>query len=56
MLHLTAVEFRRRYTGQRMLDHFREELVIPYLAVLRVFSPLTPPPGWLASQLPSDVM
>jgi AraC-like DNA-binding protein len=56
ILHLTAVEFRRRYTGQRMLDRFREELVLPYLPTLRVFAPLTPPPGWLAPQLPSDVM
>ncbi len=56
MLHLTAVEFRRRYTGQRMLDHFREQLVIPHLPTLRLFAPLTPPPGWLAPQLPSDVM
>lgn len=56
MLHATAVEFRRRYTGQRMLDHFRQELVIPYLPTLRVFAPLTPPPGWLAPELPNDVM
>ena len=56
MLNLTAVEFRRRYTGQRMLAYFRGELVIPYLSVLRTFSPLAPPPGWLASQLPTDVM
>ena len=56
MLQVTAVEFRGRFTGQRMLDHFREELVIPYLPTLRIFSPLTPPPGWLAPHLPSDVM
>ena len=56
MLHLTAVEFRRRHTGQHMLDHFREVLILPYLPTLRVFAPLTPPPGWLASHLPNDVM
>ena len=56
MLGVTAVEFRRRYTGRRMLDHFRDELVIPHLYVLRVFAPLTPPPGWLAPRLPHDVM
>lgn len=56
VLHVTAVEFRRRYTGQRMLDYFREELVIPYLPTLRAFAPLAPPPGWLAPQLPHDVM
>lgn len=56
MLHLTAVEFRRKYSGQRMLDHFREHLILPYLPTLRTFAPLTPPPGWLASRLPADVM
>lgn len=56
VLQTTAVEFRRRYTGQQMLDRFRAELVIPYLAVLRVFAPLTPPPGWLAPHFPVDVM
>jgi AraC-like DNA-binding protein len=56
MLRVTAVEFRRHYTGQRMLDHFREGLVIPYLSTFRVFAPLTPPPGWLAPRFPRDVM
>jgi AraC-like DNA-binding protein len=56
VLHLTAVEFRRRYIGQQMLDRFREELVLPYLPTLRAFAPLTPPPGWLAPHLPTDVM
>ena len=56
MLHVTAVDFRRKYTGRRMLDHFREELIIPYLMTLRVFTPLTPPPGWLAERLPDHVM
>jgi AraC-like DNA-binding protein len=56
MLRLTAVDFRKTYSGQRMLDHFREELVAPHLATLRVFAPLTPPPGWLAPRLPNHVM
>jgi AraC-like DNA-binding protein len=56
MLHVTAVDFRRLYTGRRMLEHFREELIIPYLLTLRVFTPLTPPPGWLAERLPDHVM
>jgi hypothetical protein len=56
MLQVTAVDFRRKYTGQRMLDRFREELIIPYLPTLRVFAPLTPPPGWLAAHFPDDVM
>jgi AraC-like DNA-binding protein len=56
MLQVTAVDFRRKFTGQRMLDRFRDELVIPHLTTLRVFAPLTPPPGWLAPQFPDDVM
>jgi AraC-like DNA-binding protein len=56
MLQVTAVDFRRKFTGQQMLDRFREELVIPHLTTLRVFAPLTPPPGWLAPQFPDDVM
>ena len=56
MLGVTAVDFRKRYSGQVMLDHFRGELVAPYLAILRVFAPLTPPPGWLAPRLDDHVM
>ena len=56
MLHVTAVEFRRRYSSQQMLDRFREELVIPHLQTLRVFAPLTPPPGWLAPHIPRELM
>jgi AraC-like DNA-binding protein len=56
MLGVTAVDFRRRYTGQRMLDYFRGELIIPYLTTLRMFTPLTPVPGWLAPRLPEHVM
>jgi AraC-like DNA-binding protein len=56
MLSVTAVDFRRRYNGQQMLDRFREELIIPHLSTLRVFAPLTPPPGWLAPHLPRELM
>lgn len=47
MLGLTAVEFRQRYDGEGMLRRFREDLVIPHLAVLRRFTPLSGPPAWL---------
>jgi AraC-like DNA-binding protein len=56
MLRLTAVDFRRRYNGQQMLDLFREELIIPHLPTLRVFAPLVPPPGWLAPHFPRELM
>jgi AraC-like DNA-binding protein len=41
MLHVTALEFRARYDGAKMLAHFRSELVIPNLAVLRRLTPLS---------------
>lgn len=45
-LGLTAVEFRERYDGEGMLHRFREELVLPYLPVLRHFTPLETPQRW----------
>lgn len=46
MLGMTALEFRRRYDGEGMLQRFREELVLPYLPALRALTPLTSLPGW----------
>ncbi len=48
ILRITAVEFRQRYDGEGMLHRFREELVLPFLPVLRTLTPLSGPPGWLA--------
>jgi AraC-like DNA-binding protein len=45
-LGMTAVEFRQRYDGEGMLQRFREDLVLPYLSVLRRFSPLAAPSRW----------
>lgn len=39
---LTAVQFRDRYDGEGMVQHFRQTLVLPYLAQLRDLRPLTP--------------
>ena len=50
VLRTTAVEFRQRYDGEGMLHRFREELVLPFLDVLRTFTPLSAPPGWLPAQ------
>jgi len=47
VLRITAVEFRQRFDGEGMLHRFREELVLPFLPVLRTFTPLSGPPGWL---------
>jgi AraC-like DNA-binding protein len=40
LLHMTAVDFRDRYTGAGMLEHFRQDLVLPHLERLRRLSPL----------------
>lgn len=42
LLRMTAVEFRARYDGEGMLQRFREDLILPFLATLRAFSPLVP--------------
>ena len=52
VLRITAVEFRRRYDGEGMLHRFREELVLPYLPILRTLTPLSAPPGWLPALEP----
>jgi AraC-like DNA-binding protein len=49
MLSLTAVEFRQRYDGERMVRRFREELVLPYRETLRAFTPLTNRARWSSS-------
>jgi hypothetical protein len=46
LLHMTAGDFRHRYDGAAMFERFREELVLPYIDVLRELRPLTAPPGW----------
>lgn len=49
LLRLTAGEFRRRYDGEGMLHRFREELILPYAAILRAFRPFAAMPGWLSA-------
>lgn len=48
-MQLTALEFRTRYDGEGMLQHFRELLVLPYLDRLRRLRPLTAPVAWAAA-------
>jgi AraC-like DNA-binding protein len=58
VLRITAVEFRQRYDGEGMLHRFRNELVLPFLPLLRVLTPLSGPPGWLpfrGSRIPESV-
>ncbi|HVX40526.1 MAG TPA: helix-turn-helix domain-containing protein [Gemmatimonadaceae bacterium] len=42
LMHMTAGQFRDRYDGEGMLQHFRITLVLPHLRTLREFRPLTP--------------
>ena len=50
IMRMTAVEFRDRYDGEGMLQRFREELIIPYSSILRDFSPLVTPAGWVSNR------
>ena len=40
VLKISALEFRERYDGEGMLQLFRDELILPHLARLRLFDPL----------------
>jgi AraC-like DNA-binding protein len=44
-MDLTATEFRATFDGERMLEYFRRELVLPYLDALRLLRPLHPSLG-----------
>jgi AraC-like DNA-binding protein len=39
VLQLTASRFRREYDGERTLDWFRHDLVLPYVEALRLLNP-----------------
>ena len=41
ILGLTAIEFREGYDGERMVELFRRELVLPHLVALRSLTPLS---------------
>ena len=43
---MNALEFRARYDGEGMLQRFREELVLPFVPVLRRFQPLAMGTRW----------
>ena len=46
VLQCGAVEFRKTYTGEGMLEHMRRTLVLPYSETLRRFEPLATVPAW----------
>lgn len=47
VLGISPLQFRERYTGETMLERFREELILPHLTTLRSFRPGSAPPGWM---------
>lgn len=47
LLNMTASDFRGRYDGAAMFEHFRSELVMPHLSVLRTLRPLAATPAWI---------
>ena len=51
-LGCSAVEFRRRYDGEGMLEEMRRTLIIPYLETLRRFEPFMTVPQWSVLRRP----
>lgn len=59
VMKMSPVAFRQTYDGDAMLRFFRAELIIPYVSILRRFSPVAAQPGWLAPvriPTPADLM
>ena len=50
ILNIPAAEFRRRFSGEQMLEHMRQSLVLPYRQQLQDFDPFSSPPQWLAGR------
>jgi len=50
MMKMSPVIFREQYDGAGMLQFFREELILPYVGILRVFRPAATYPGWITRQ------
>ncbi len=47
VMKMSPVKFRSIYDGQGMLQFFRTELILPYVAVLSAFRPSAAYPGWI---------
>jgi hypothetical protein len=55
LLRITAGEFRCTYDGERMLERFRRELILPNVDLLRELRPLAVRPGMRLVPLPHAV-
>jgi AraC-like DNA-binding protein len=52
VMKMSPVEFRGTYDGQRMLQFFRTELILPYADTLCAFRLLAAYPGWMPRTQP----
>lgn len=50
IMKMSPVAFRELYDGAGMLQFFRQELVLPYTSILRVFRPAAISPRWITRQ------
>lgn len=50
VMNMSPVVFRETYDGAGMLQHFRGELVLPYVQTLRAFRPAMTSPSWITRQ------
>jgi len=49
-MKMSPVHFRELYDGAGMLLYFREQLILPYVHILRSFRPAVTYPGWVTRQ------
>ncbi|QJR36860.1 helix-turn-helix transcriptional regulator [Gemmatimonas groenlandica] len=47
-LQCGAAEFRKRYSGEAMLEHMRQRLILPYQQQLIAFVPVEVTPQWIS--------
>ena len=51
-LQCGAAEFRNRYSGETMLEHMRQHLILPYQPQLLAFVPVEVTPQWMSRPSP----
>lgn len=50
VMRMSPVVFREQFDGAGMFQYFRNELVLPYVEILRGFHPAATSPGWVTRQ------
>jgi len=55
-MKISPVRFREVYDGAGMLLYFREQLILPYVGILRSFRPAATYPGWVTRQRRLDLV